>query len=136
MRKLLFLPLVLFAINVFGQTEVPPPGMPDLHFIVAVQIGTDTIKNGIDTVKLTEETIMEMSKAMADSNYVVTLTPIGNCGPLNLVKITPSSFIVKEQNSLSGIQLFDYIVFAKQKRPMMPVHPRPQLQQPPAAGQH
>jgi hypothetical protein len=141
MRKLLFLPIVFMALNAFGQAAPTPPpaaGAPPMNpqqqmqqqqmmdrpdFIVTVQMGTDTLKNGEISVPLTEQTITEMKQAMANPNYTVMLTPRGECGPLNLVSTNPNSFIVKEQKGTSK-GIFDYIVVVKQKRPLMPARPQ------------
>jgi len=135
------------TLNVFGQvaatqSQAPQPspnqqqgGMGPV-FIVAVQMGTDTLKKGDDTVKLTEETLMEMKQAMASPDYTVILNPRGDCGQLSLVKTTAGNFIVKQQkNPVSSGGIFDYVVFAKQRRPMMPMHPHPPVPQPTPGGQ-
>ena len=83
MRKLLIPSLVLITMNAFGQNTAPMPGPPPAPiFVVPLQMGTDTVRNGIDTVKLTDITISEMTDAIADSNYNVVLTPRGDCGQL------------------------------------------------------
>jgi hypothetical protein len=139
MRKLLFFPLVFIAANVLGQVAPPPPGAPPQNgmqpeFIVTVQIGTDTLKNGKDTVKLAPQTLMEMKQAMANPNYVVMLTPRGECGQLSLVETREKYFLVRElKGSGPGNAMFDYTVVVKQKRPMMPMRPMPP--QPPPAEQ-
>jgi hypothetical protein len=128
MRKLLFFFPILLTINALGQVSSSPAlqqeGLGPV-FIVPVQMGTDTLKNGADTIRLTDETLMEMKQALASPGcYTVTLTPRGTCGPLNLAKITARYFIVKPQGSASSDGFFDYVLFSRQKRPMMPVRPR------------
>jgi hypothetical protein len=127
MRKLFIPFLALIAMNALGQNAprkpMPPP--PPV-FVVALQMGTDTVKNDIDTVKLTRITISEMKEAAADSNYTVMLTPRGNCGQLNLMKTKSHYFIVKQQSGLSPKAIFDYIVYSRQSRPWMPPMPNQQ----------
>lgn len=141
MRNLLFLPLVLMTLNIFGQQAAPtsPPQNRQWDgpiFIVTVQIGTDTLKNGIDTVKLSDETVMEMKQSMASPDYVVTLTPKGDCGQLNLAETNANNFIVKAQNGSTASQgIFQYTVIVKQRRPMMPMRPFRPHPQPPAGQQ-
>ena len=144
MRKLLFPALVLITFNAIGQVAPPPPvGTPSQppgerpEFIVAVQMGTDTLKNGEVTVNLTEQTTEEMKQAMANPNYTVMLTPRGDCGSLNLAETTATGFKVKlQKGSASYKGIFDYVVYAKQKRPLMPMRPKPPVPPaPPANGQ-
>jgi|GEM_PF-6287959 len=126
MRKLLFLPLLLLTLNVLGQQSNIPPPPPPLVFVIAVQMGTDTVKNGIDTVRLVEATISEMNEAVADTNYTVIMTPRGDFGQFALIKTTRFYFIIKEQGGSSPKPVFDYVVYAKQTRPWMPMqHRRP-----------
>ena len=123
MRKLLVLSLILIAFNVFGQQQqtAGAPALPG--FVVTLEIGTDTVRNGIDTVKLTDQTITEMNEAASDTNYVVMLTPIRNCGSLSLIKTNRFYFIIKEQSGASPKAAFDYVVFTKQSRPFIPIPP-------------
>lgn len=130
MNRLLFSISILLTLNTFGQVAPPQNPQPTpppsaLNFIVAIQMGTDTLKSGEVTVKLTEEAMMEMKQAMASPDYTVLLTPRGSCEPLNLLKIAPDSFIIKGQKGYTPAGIFDYVVFVKQRRPMMPVRPRP-----------
>lgn len=122
MRKLLFLPFVLFTLSVLGQQQAAFEPSPPT-FIVTLQLGTDTVRNGIDTVKLTEETVSEMSESDADTNYVVTLTPKGDCGLLSLLKLNRYYFIIKQEGEAASKAVFEYIVFAKQPKPWMPMQP-------------
>ena len=138
MRKLLLAPLVLLALNVVGQAPAPTPAMPNPmmqqgpEFLVPVQMGTETLQEGKDTVKLTEQTLTEMKQAMAQPNYVVMLTSRGESGQVNLVATTPNYFLVKGTKGNS----FDYVMFVKQRRPMMPMRPqRPMPTQQPANAQ-
>lgn len=124
MRKLLFLSLVLATSAVFGQAQ---PGFAPTPptFIVTLQIGTDTVRKGVDTVKLTEETISGMNEANSDTNYIVTLTPIGDCGWLSFIKSNRYYFIVKEQGGATAKAAFQYMILTKQNRPWMPFRPHP-----------
>lgn len=125
MRKLLLSSLVLISLHAFGQDDAPqtPPPMPT--FFVTIEMGTDTLKNGIDTVRLSEDALSEMNEAAADTNFSVIFTPRGDCGQLNLMKTTFKYFIVKEQGNSSPRAIFNYIITVKQNRPMMP--PRPPM---------
>lgn len=137
MRNLLFSSLILMTFNVIGQVAPPAPPMPPQFerpdFIVAVQMGTDTLRKEEDSVRLTDQTVEEMKQAMANPNYTVIFTPRGDCGQINLVKTSATSFIIKQQKGSSSKAIFDYIVYAKQKRPMMPMRPHPMPPQPPKA---
>jgi len=137
MYKLVFPAFVLMTINVFGQATPPPQPPPQQErpdFIVTVQMGTDTLKNGTITVKLTEQTTEEMKQAMASPNYTVMLTPRGDCGQLNLSETTATGFTVKQKGAAVSKGIFDYVVYVKQKRPMMPMRPKPPgAPQPPAS---
>jgi len=140
MRKILFSPILLLALNAFGQAAPPPPQpgqpqgpmqMPD--FIVPVQIGTDTLKNGKATVTLSQQTLDEMKQSMASPDYVVMLTPTGECGPLTVAERNANSFVVKEQKgSGTANGIFQYMMIVKQKRPARPGRPMPMG---PAGGQ-
>jgi hypothetical protein len=147
MRKLLSSLFVLCTLHVFGQVTTPqsqpqqpppnqqqPPPGGGPTFIVAVQMGTDTLKNGKVVVKLADETLQEMKQAMASPDYTVMLTPRGECGQLNVIEKTAATFTIKQQKgSATADGIFDYIIFVKQRRPMMPMHPHPPApQQPPA----
>ncbi len=150
MRKLLFSPILFLAFNAIAQVAPPPahpggppsPGgmqMPD--FIVPVQIGTDTLKNGKATVTISQQTLDEMKQGMASPDYVVMLTPVGDCGALSLAEISDKSFEVREQKgSGSSKGIFQYEMIVKQKRPARPGRPnmppqaqpgQPQLPAPP-----
>src|ERR1700722_8154407 len=108
MRKLLFFPLALMALNVLGQSGTEQPWRPE--FIVPVQIGIDSLKNGKANVALTNETRDEMKDAQASPDYVVILTPKGDCGALNLVETKEAFFAVKEQKgSTSPNGIFNYV---------------------------
>lgn len=138
MRKLLFSPILLLAFNAIAQVSPPPqPGpvqamqMPE--FIVPVQMGTDTLKNGKATVTLTPQTLDEMKQGMASPDYVVILTPKGDCGVFYLDETKPDSFIVKrESGSVLSKPIFDYVVYVKQKRPARLGRPMPPM--PPVQG--
>ena len=144
MRKLLLSPILLLAFNAMAQVappQAPPPGAPQgpqgppqmPEFIVPVQIGTDTLKNGRATVTITRQTLDEMKQSMASPDYVVMLTPVGDCGALSLSEMTDKSFEVKEQKgSGSSKGIFQYEMIVKQKRPARPGRPSmpPQMGQP------
>ncbi len=143
MRKIFFASFIAMAFNTFGQVAPPtgaPPSQPPgerPEFIVAIQMGTDTLINGEVMVKLTEQTTEEMKQAMANPNYTVVLTPRGDCGSLSLAETTTAGFKVKlQKGSASSKGIFDYLVYAKQKRPLMPMRPKPPVPPPaPANGQ-
>jgi hypothetical protein len=136
MRKLLFSPILLLAFNAMAQVTPPPPppgqppgGMQMPEFIVPVQIGTDTLKNGKATVTITQQTQDEMKQGMASPDYVVMLTPVGECGSLTLAEKNDKTFVVKEQKgSGSSNGIFQYEMIAKQKRPARPGRPMPPMQ--------
>jgi len=117
MRKLLVLSLILTGFTVFGQQQALPLPI----FIVTPAMGTDTIKYGLDTVRLAEDVISQMNESATDTNYTVVFTPKENCGQLSLCKITRFYFIVKQQQGALPKAVFDYVLFAKQSRPWMPM---------------
>lgn len=141
MRKLMFSPLLFMAVTALGQAAPPPPPQPgpsQMEFIVPVQIGTDTLKNGKVTVAISEQTMDEMKQAQASPDYVVMLTPKGECGSLSLGETNDKGFVVKEQKgSGSANGIFEYVMYVKQKRPQRPSRPMmpPGMPQPPQAGQ-
>ena len=132
MRKLLFFPIVLLAFNGMAQVAPPPPqpgppqgGMAMPEFIVPVQMGTDTLKNGKATVIITPQSMDEMKQGMALPDYVVMLTPKADCGALSLGETTDKNFVVKEQKgSGSSNGIFQYVMYAKQRRPARPGRPQ------------
>jgi hypothetical protein len=138
MRKLLFSPILLLAFNAIAQVAPPPPhpgppggGMQMPDFIVPVQMGTDTLKNGKVTVTLTQQTLDEMKQGMASPDYIVMLTPVGDCGTLSLAEMSDKSFEVKEQKGSGASNgIFQYEMIVKQKRPSRPGRPNmpPQVQ--------
>ena len=120
MRKLLFIPIVLLALNAIGQSQ--NPGGIQSQFVVAVQRGKAALHNGSDTIYLSNQAVNEMRQAQALPNYAVTLTPHDGYGQLYVTGETPTYFLVKQQNSSSDIT-FDYVVFAQQNRPQILLHP-------------
>ena len=138
MRKLLFSPLVLLALNTFGQMVQPSapqtgpeqkaPLPPDIN--VTIQIGTDTLKNGTDTVKFSPGTLEGMQRSKITVSYIVMLTPIGECGQLSVAQKKEKYFIVKQQKNSGSLKAsFDYMVTIKQTKPPRPQ--RPQMPPPP-----
>ena len=123
MRKLLFSSLVLLTLHAFGQDAPTQPEMPT--FIVPMQLGVDTLKNGIDTVIMSEDVVSAMNEDMVSPNYTIMITPTGDCGQVNLIKSTLYYFIVKLQNGSTPKGVFNYIVYARLRKPMMIVHPNP-----------
>jgi len=142
MRKLLLSPLVLLALNVCGQAPQTtpmqpaqvqpggPPGMVQPEYIVALQTGTETLKDGKDTIHLSDQSVAEMKQAMAKPDYTVMLTPRGETGQINIIETKEKYALVKAAKGASKEGSFDYVIFVKQRRPMMP--PRPQ--RPPMPG--
>jgi len=140
MRKLLISPFLFLAFTAFAQQAPPPqlpqqgPPPPQNDFIVPVQMGTDTLKNGKATITVTQQTMDEMKQALASPDYVIMLTPVGDCGPLTLAEKNNNSFVVKEQKGAGTSKgIFQYIMYVKQRRPQRPG--RPLLPQPPQQGQ-
>ncbi|HTB30419.1 MAG TPA: hypothetical protein VK808_00225 [Bacteroidia bacterium] len=143
MRKLLFSPILFLALNAFGQSTPPPPTPPPINpvgvapgpgpmdppdIISTGQAGTDTLKNGKDTIKLNMRLQMEIQRGQASENYVVLLTPIGDCGELTVAEKKPAYFLVKQKGSGSMKGSYDYAVLIKQKRPQRPLRPQPPMQ--------
>ena len=142
MRSLFLSSLVLMTLNVFSQVtpaKQPAPPMPPAkferpEFIMVVQMGTDTMKNIEDTVKIEKQVAKQMKHGMMSPNYIVMLTPVGDCRQLNLIKTDSSYFIVRQQKgSEKSKGIFNYVVYSKRTRPQMPMHSVPIPPQKPMA---
>jgi hypothetical protein len=75
-----------------------------------------------------------MRQGMAEQDYVVMLTPTGECGSLALAERSDKSFTVKEGKGTGSEKgIFQYVLYVKQHRPQRPGRPSmpPQMGQPP-----
>ena len=79
--------------------------------VVALDGGTVQLKNGIATVHFSEAIAHKLANAKA--NYLVSLTPIGDCGALKVLKKSGDGFTVQEIAQPTSNATFDYLVFVK-----------------------
>lgn len=93
-------------------------GTTSVEKIISTQAGNICLVNGTAKVKL-EKSTMGQPGNIINSSYYVSLTPVGDCSVLKLLKKEDNEFIVQEiqlhdTESQSTEHCFDYVVFRKQ----------------------
>jgi hypothetical protein len=81
--------------------------------LIPVQGGTAQLDNGVVTIILNENSLKQVNNANAQ--YLVSLTPIGDCGPLKVQQKLGDQFVVKEYSQQGTNGSFDYVVFVKRR---------------------
>ncbi len=92
--------------------------MSNVEKIIPYQAGTSCIISGVSSIKLSDSQIQNLGKVI-NTSYFVSLTPIGDCGSLKLLKKDNNEFTVQEiqfpdAKPQSNEHCFDYVVFRKQ----------------------
>lgn len=89
--------------------------------IVPAQAGTVQLTGGKATVTIKDMLVARLNNPdIKGSSYFVSLTPIGNCGQLNIIEKTNKQFTIQEVGSgNSEAHSFDYIIFVKDEQELI-----------------
>jgi hypothetical protein len=108
MRYLLIITFLFFTGLACAQTPMPPQ-----EDISPVQAGTATLDNGKTTISLNKLALRMLSDKNNAPEYVVSVTPLCNCGQFYVSTKDSASFTVQSEGVNSGIVSFDYVVYVK-----------------------
>ena|ERR1700677_4332474 len=114
MRTLLIVSLVLLASFAFGQNTVDN--------ISPVQGGTAIMQDGKAVIVLNETAMQLLANKTNSPKYIVSITPLCNCGQFYVSEKGANSFTVEQTGDASGVVSFDYVVYVEGTITMKPVH--------------